>query len=213
MTSNPTGEDGLVERLLRQTAAELDSTRGQRDAFKAEAAEAADRIEALEGEQREVNISLEALPFWPWLWADPAMERGDDQIIAAEKRIRVNYETAREPIPNQYALVHRYDIWTLMHAFWRHRARSGLLNDTLEALTTAQARIAELERERDETLEALKLAEGRMVMLLPAELGGSDHPIATQYCIARVRAAIAKALPPSDGAHDASSLGDGVGEP
>lgn len=42
-------------------------------------------------------------------------------------------------------------------------------------------------------LEALKLGLGRMEMLLHAVLDGSDHPTATRYCIARARAAIAKA--------------------
>jgi hypothetical protein len=90
------------------------------------------------------NISLDTLPFWPWLWADPALERGDEQIVMAERRLRVNYERAREPVPNQYALVHRWDLITLMHKFWRFRARSGLLDDYVARAVAAEAELAAL---------------------------------------------------------------------
>jgi len=39
--------------------------------------------------------------------------------------------------------------------------------------------------------EALKLAEGRLELLLAASLPESDHPTATEYVLAQVRAALA----------------------
>lgn len=72
-------------------------------------------------------ISLDTLPFWPWLWADPFRDEVGTRKQMAEKRLRVNYETARAPIPDQYALVHRADLISLMHEVWRQRALAGLL--------------------------------------------------------------------------------------
>lgn len=72
-----------------------------------------------------LEISLDTLPFWPWLWADPFRDDVGTRKEMAERRLRANYEVARDPIPNQYALVHRADLVSQMHELWTLRARVG----------------------------------------------------------------------------------------
>lgn len=99
-------------------------------------AQAADHAQALRREEERgyakgvadaraepPTISLDTLPFWPWLWADPFRDDLGTRKKMAERRLRANYETARAPIPEQYALVHRADLISQMHELWTLRAR------------------------------------------------------------------------------------------
>lgn len=109
------------------------------------------RLAAEVEELRANPIALDKLPFWPWLWADPFMdapgtEAGEE---ATERRVRQNYEIARAPVPDQYAILHRADIQRLVHALWRKRALKGLLERQNDKLAAAEARAAKAEEERD----------------------------------------------------------------
>ena len=66
--------------------------------------------------------------------------------------------------------------------------------------TEAEARAEAAERRAGELEGALRLAEGRLEMLLPAELPNSDHPTATNYVLSRVRALLSPATSPGEGA-------------
>jgi hypothetical protein len=59
-------------------------------------------------------------------------------------------------------------------------------------LALAEARALSAEAQRDRMREALELARGRITMLMPADLPGSDHPGATQYVLSKVEAALSQ---------------------
>lgn len=99
-------------------------------------------LEVERDEARKVPISLDTLPFWPWLWADPCRDDPDQQRDMAERRLRVNYETARAPIPDQYALVHRWDLTTLFHELWHKRAKASLVDDYKSRALSAERELA-----------------------------------------------------------------------
>jgi hypothetical protein len=122
--------------------------------------------------------------FAPWLWADPAMERGDDRKANAEARVLEAYVRARSFTPSQYALVHRWDLGTLRHDLIRQR--------TLVAIFRNDA--AKAEAQRDELAAALD--EIRRVFSDPLTrraLGG--HSEAQQCAVTKARAALAKVAP------------------
>lgn len=144
----------------------------------------------MSAERDDLNISLDTLPFWPWLWADPFHEserRGNTESMRAmaEKRLRVNYETARAPIPNQYALVHRADIQTLMHEVWRLRALAGLLPAAQAARDEAQAALAVVRESLQD--QAAARADPKMPRLTPEVLERLMGDAEAAYALAETR--------------------------
>jgi hypothetical protein len=123
-------------------------------------------------EADEANISLDSLPFWPWLWANPFLDDPDEQEEATERRVRANYETAREPVPNQFAILHRADINRLVHALWRKRALASIVQTFSDRAEAAELALSTLKRERDEARRALSLAHDLCLSASPKQAVG-----------------------------------------
>lgn len=70
-------------------------------------------------------------------------------------------------------------------------AISDRLDEAGSPLTWQEVALS-AEAQRDRMREALELARGRITMLMPADLPGSDHPGATQYVLSKVEAALSQ---------------------
>lgn len=138
------------------------------------------RIEALEAERDEARARLRNVP-----GLTPFNDAEDAAWPLAMARLQNT-----EPGPDQgIAMVGTGDLELALRRLSQF-ADVALRNAAV--IGGLEARALSAEAQRDRMREALELARGRITMLMPADLPGSDHPGATQYVLSKVEAALSQ---------------------